>query len=147
MPILDGTALNFGYIGTADANGNQGFTSTSLSGALLQSAKQTKTSEVEAARNSVGDTVTQGFYDIHDEATFEAIISGTSVANAITNTALLSPGSLVSITTCSSMPSMVGTWICQPGFEISGPNTGYKKFTLPIRKYPNVNALASGGSF
>ncbi len=143
MASINGTAVNFGFIGSP------GFTVTSgqlmFAGALLQSADQSKAGDVESARNGIGDIVTRGHYDIHDEATLEFIIAGTGTAQAILNTTLatVGPGDFVSITACSSMPDLIATWEIQSGAKISGSNTGFKKASLTVHKRAGVVARAT----
>lgn len=141
---LNGTPVNFGFTGAADANGNQGITTTGLSGAIVQSADQTKVGDLESARNAVGDEIAHGHYNIHDEATLEYVVTGTNIAGSITNTALISPGTIINITACASMPSLVNThWEVQSGCKITKTNTGFAKISIPMKAYPNITAAAT----
>lgn len=143
-PTINGIPINFGFQGTAAADGSQGITITGLNGVLLQSADQAKQAEQEKARDGNGNSVVHAWSDIHDEATLEYIVTGSNLAATLTNTALQTPGTILVISTCTSMPSLVGTnWEVQAGAKISGSNTTAKKITIPVHKYPGITAAAT----
>jgi len=143
-PTTNGVPVNFGFQGASAADGSQGITITGVSGVLLQSVELSKGAEVERARDGNGNTVVKAWSDIHDEATLEWIVAGSSLSTALTNTALSAPGALVVITACTSVPSLVATtWEVQAGGKISASNTSFKKISLPIHKYPGITAAAS----
>jgi len=140
MATINGTAVNFGF------TGSNGIAITGISGTLLQSAEQSKAADVESARNGAGDIVTRGHYDVHDEAQLEWVITGTGLANAITNTSLssLAPGTIIVISACASMPDLVATsWEVQSGVKIVGGNTNFKKLSVTIHKRSGITAAAS----
>lgn len=137
MATINGTAVNFGFTGT------NGIAITGLSGTLLQSAEHTKVSDLEKVRDGVGEVATHAHYNIHDEASLEYVVTGTGLAAAITNTVLQTPGTILVITACASMPSLVATtWEVQSGCKISGSNVNAKRITLPIHKYTGITAAA-----
>jgi hypothetical protein len=139
MATQYGTAVNFGFPTTAN-----GITITGVSGTLLQSADHTKQADVFEVRDADGDIVNRTFYNQSDEATLEYIVTGTGLADAITNTALQTPGSLLVITACANMPSLVATtWQVEPGHKLSGSNMDAKKITVPLKKHAGVTATAS----
>lgn len=145
-PTINGTPVNFGFTGTQDTDGGQGITITGLVGTLLQSAEHTKVGECEKVRDGNGNDVVHAWSNIHDEASLEYIVAGSGLAAAITNTtaALKTPGTIIVITVCASMPSLVATtWEVQSGAKVSGSNTGAKKVTLPIHKMPGITAAAT----
>jgi hypothetical protein len=136
---VNGTAVNFGFLTTVN-----GITITGISGTLLQSADHMAKADVEIVRDGTGAEVVHAHYNDHDEATLEWIITGSGLAAAITNTALIRPGAFVVITACASMPQLIATtWEARDGVKISGTNTNSKRFSLPITKYPGVTAVAS----
>lgn len=138
MATINGTAVNFGFTGT------NGITISGLSGVLLQSVERSKQADCEVVRNAVGDEVMHGWYNVHDEATLEWIVTGTSLAAAVTNTTLQTPGTIVSITACASDPDLVATsWEVQSGVKVSGSNTNAKRISLPIKKFTNITAQAT----
>src|SRR5678815_5544596 len=108
MAVINGTAVNFGFVGT---NGMT-ITGPTGTGTLVQSTEHSSNADVESARNGIGDIVTRGWYDIHEEATLEWIITGASVAAAQTNTTLggITAGAFVTISACTSEPGLVATW-------------------------------------
>ena len=137
MAIVNGTPVNFGFSGG-------GITITGLNGILLQSADHASHADLEEIRNAIGDVVTHIWHNFRDEAQLDYIVTGTSISNAVTNTALQTPGTILSITACASMPSLVGThWEVQSGAKIAGSNVNSKKITLPIRQYAGITAAAT----
>lgn len=144
-PKINGTPINFGFTGVQDADGGQGILITGLAGTLLQSVEQSKVGECEKVRDGNGNDVVHAWSNIHDEATLEYIVTGSGLATAITNTtsALQTPGAILVISACASVPSLIGTtWEVQSGAKVSGSNTGAKKVTLPLHKLPGITAAA-----
>lgn len=138
MAVINGTAVNFGFIG------QNGITVNNINGWLLQSADHASHADVDKVRNAAGDEVVHAWHNFRDEATLEVIVTGTGISNAILNTALQTPGTLISISTCGSMPSLVAsTWEIQSGFKISGSNVNAKKISVPIHKFAGITATAS----
>ena len=139
MATINGTAVNFGYTGT------NGIAITGISGTLLQSTDRSKAADVESARSGVGDIVARGWYDIHEEATLEWIITGTNLAAAVTNTTFtgIGPGDFIVITACASEPGLVATWEVQSAPKITGSNTTFKKISVTIHKRSGVTAVAT----
>ncbi len=140
MATINGTAVNFGFTGT------NGIAITGISGTLLQSAEHSKMADKEETRSGIGDIITRGWHDQHDAATLEWVITGTGLADAITNTSLtgLVPGTIIVITACASMPSLVATtWEVQSGAKIVGSNVNSKRISVPIEKRAGITAVAS----
>lgn len=139
MATVNGTPVNFGFTGT------NGITITGLTGLLLQSADYTKNADMEEIKDGDGDVVTVIFSNQNEEASLEFVVTdATNIAGAITNTTVSTPGAIIVISACASMPSLVQTnWIVQSGGKISGTNTTAKRITLPIKRYAGVTAVAS----
>ncbi len=139
MATINGTAVNFGFTGT------DGITISGISGTLLQTADNANMADKEETRNGVGDIVTRGWYDQHQAAQLEWVVSGSGIAAAITNSAIsgLTPGTMISITTCLSMPSLVATWEVQSGAKVSGSNTTSKKISISIEKRAGITGAAT----
>jgi hypothetical protein len=138
--IINGTPVNFGFTGT------NGITISGISGTLLQSADVSAEADKEEVRNGVGDIVSRGWFDQHYKAALEWVISGTGLANAITNTTLvgLTPGTIINITACASMPDLIASsWEVMSGAKTSGSNTVAKKFSVPLEKRAGITAVAS----
>lgn len=138
MATINGTPVNFGFTGT---NGIAGIGT----GMLLQSAEFTKNADIEQIRDADGDVISEVYYNLSEEASLECIVTdATNIAGAITNTAVSNPGTIVNITACASMTSLVqSNWIVQPGAKISGSNTTAKRVTIPLRRHAGVTAVAS----
>jgi hypothetical protein len=137
--VQNGTPVNFGFTGT------NGIVITGISGTLLQSADVSAHADKDEVRNSLGDIVTRSWYDPHSKATLEWAITGTGIANAIVNTALagLTPGTIIVISACPSMPDLVGTnWEVMDGAAIKGSNTSHKRYTVPLEKRAGITAAA-----
>ena len=140
MAQSNGTAVNFGFTGT------NGITITGVSGTLLQSADYAAEADKDEVRNNVGDIVNRNWYDQHIKATLEWVITGTGLANAITNTALagIVPGTIIVITACASVPELIATnWEVQSGPAIKGSNTNAKRLTIPLEKRAGITAASS----
>jgi hypothetical protein len=141
MPTINGVPVNFGFTGTG------GIAITGISGILLQSGDLTKGADVESARNGVGDITARGWYDIHDEATLEWVVTGTTnLSDSVTNTTLagLGPGTIIVISACASIPGLVATnWEVQGGAKISGSNTNFKKISVTIHKRTLITAVVT----
>lgn len=136
--IINGTAINFGFTGT------NGITITGISGTLLQSAEHEAMSDCEVTKDGIGAEVCHGWHNYQDHAKLEWVVTGSGLAAAITNTALIAPGTFVVITACASMPSLVGTtWECQSGCKISGTNVNSKKISVTLKKVAGITAVAS----
>jgi len=140
MAIINGIPVNFGFQGTG------GITITGISGIILQSADWSKAADVESARDGQGAIVARGWYDIHDEATLEWIISGTNLAASITNTdlATVEPGDIITISACTSMPTLItSVWEVQSGAKITGSNTTFKKLSCTIHRRAGITGAAT----
>ncbi len=139
MATINGTPVNFGFQGT------DGITVSGVSGTLLQSVDQAKEADSEMARNGVGDGVTHGWYDARDTVTLEWIVTGSSLAAAITNTSLaaVAPGTIINITACTSVPTLIATnWEVQ-SVRQQGSNTNFKKITCVVTKRAGITAVAT----
>jgi hypothetical protein len=139
MATINGTAVNFGFTGTG------GIAITGLSGILLQSAEDSMEADKEDVRSAAGDIVNRNWYDQHAKSQLEWVVTGTGLANAITNTTLagLVPGTIVVISACASMPDLVGTtWEVMSGAREHGSNTTSKRITVPLEKRAGITAAA-----
>ncbi|HEV2350802.1 MAG TPA: hypothetical protein VG028_13255 [Terriglobia bacterium] len=135
----NGTAVNFGFTGTAN-----GITISGISG-FLQSAEYSNEADHDDVRNNIGDIVARGWYDFHQKGTFEWVISGTGLADAITKTTIasLTPGTIITITACASLPDLVGTkWEVVAGVSIKGSNTNAKRISVPVEFRSGIQSAA-----
>jgi hypothetical protein len=136
--IINGTAVNFGFTGT------NGITITGISGTLLQSAEHESMADVEITRDGLGAEVCNAFYNPHENAKLEWVVTGSGLAAAITNSALIAAGTFFVITACASMPSLIAsTWQALSGCKLSGTNVNSKKLSVSLKKCPNITAVAS----
>ena len=138
--IINGTPVNFAFTGT------NGIVITGISGTLLQSADVSADADKDDTRTAGGDVCTHSWYDQHLKATLEWVVTGTGLANAITNTAVaaVTPGSIIAITACASMPDLIGSnWEVMSGAKESGSNTNCKKLSVPLEKRALITAVAS----
>ena len=110
-PVINGIPVNFGFQGAPTADGTQGILITGVTGTLLQSADQSKVAECEKVKDGNGNEVVHAWANLHDEVSLEWVVTGATLAATITNgqSQLKTPGSMIAITACTSMPSLVGT--------------------------------------
>jgi len=139
------TAINFGFKTTA-----LGITISGVTGWLIQNGSHTKNADVYEVRDGDGDVVQRTFYNFNDDASLECIITSTGAsateAEAITNTtnALQTPGTVINITACVSMPSLVATnWQVESGIEVSGSITDAKKVVCKLKKFAGITQTNS----
>ncbi len=138
MSTLNGTAVVFAFSTAA------GITITGLNGVLLQSKDHAKEAERELTRDATGSRVQSTHYDFRDVATIRYRVSGTGVANAIVNTALQAPGTLLVVTACVEDPAMVATnWEVQSGAKLMQTNTGVAEIELTLEKSAGITAVTS----
>jgi len=112
----------------------------------LQSADEAVEADKEEIRSGVGDVVSRNWYDQHTKCSLEAVISSTGIAAALAATVLagLTPGTIISITACASMPDLVATtWEVQSGSAIKGTNVNAKRLTIPVEKRAGITAAQS----
>lgn len=139
MSTSNGTAVNFGFTGT------NGIAITGLNGTLLQSADYSAEADKDEVRSGLGDIVNRNWYDQHLKATLEWVITGTGLANALTNTAVagMLPGTIIVITACASEPDLVATnWEVMRS-SIKGSNTNAKRVTLELEKRAGITAAST----
>ncbi|HEV2210856.1 MAG TPA: hypothetical protein VG167_18945 [Verrucomicrobiae bacterium] len=148
--LNNGIPVNFGFTGTG------GITCASAGTLYLQNADESVEADKEDIRGGLGDILARVWFDQHLKATLECIISGTGIANAVDKTSLvgtvtggvtgpsLTPGTLLSITACASMPDLVlTTWEVMPGTSIKGSNTTAKRMTLQLEYRAGITAVAA----
>jgi hypothetical protein len=139
--MVNGLPINFAFQGT------NGITINGLAGKLeLQSAEVTAKAENEVVRLANGDKMARGWYDQHQQANLEFIITGSGLADAIAQSTVnnYKPGAFITVTTCTSVPDLVGkAWEVMDGGKIAGSNTTAKKLTLPLEYNPNIQATAA----
>jgi len=140
MPTINGTAVNFGFTGA------NGIAITGINGFLLQQADHSLAAEKEDVRSGQGDIVNHSWYDQHMKSTIEAVITGTGIASAITNTTLktvLPPGTIISITACASDPDLVQTaWEVQEA-NIRHSNVGAARISISVEYRAGITAVAT----
>lgn len=133
-----GTAVNFGYATTTN-----GITITGISGFLLQEAEHEADGDNEQIRDADGDVVADVHYNATQRATITAVITGTGLANAITNTTKPAKGTILVISACASDTELVATnWVVMRS-RITGSNTTAKRLTIEIEKHAGITAAAS----
>lgn len=138
MPTSNGTAVNFGF------TGSNGIAITGVNGTLFQNLDYSGEADKDEVRSNLGDIVNRNWYDQRLKATLEWVITGTGLANAITNTAVaaLLPGTILAITACASAPDLVATtWEVQR-VSIKGSNTNAKRVTLELEKRAGITAVS-----
>ena len=99
MATVNGTPVNFTF-------GSSTIAFTNLTGTLVQGIDYGLASTRSVVKNQNGDRVTSAHCDQIRTATIEWIVSGTTMATAITNTVLNVPGTYIVITSCLAIPEM-----------------------------------------
>ena len=142
----NGIAVNFAF--TQSAGGTMGIVITGVAGLILQNADYSAEADKEEVRAIAGDVISRNWYDSHRKGTLEFVITGgtNSIAAALANTTLanFTPGSIITITECLSLPELVslnnGKWEVQSGASIKGSNTNAKRLSIPIETRPGIQA-------
>jgi hypothetical protein len=140
MATILGKAVSFAFSGT------DGIAETTyLTGKMiLQSADHENSADKEEIRNAAGTTVTESFYNPMDKANLEYIPTASTLAGVTANVALPSVPSILNITACADMPTLIKTnWVYKGGGKITGSNTGAKKISLPLEALASITAVAS----
>ena len=139
MATINGTAVVFGF------TGSNGITIANISGTLLQSTDHSADADHEDTRNGLGDIVARGWYDTHRKATLEWVVTGTGLANAITNNVLgsLVPGTILVISACASDTDLVATTWEVMTARSSHSNTSSAKINVQLEKRAGITAAAS----
>ncbi len=139
MATILGKPVSFAFSGT------DGIAETTyLTGKIiLQSADHENGAEKEVIKSAAGVTVTKSFSDPVDKTTLEYFCTATTLAGVTANVALPPVPSILNITACADMPSLVkSNWVYEGGGKITGSNTGAKKITLPLEAMGSITALA-----
>lgn len=138
MATLNGTPVVFAFTTAA------GITITNLPGILLQSKDHAKEAERELTRDGTGSRVQSTHYDFRDTASIRYKVSGTSLADAKVNTAIVAPGTLLVITACADDPAMVATnWEVQSGGKLMQTNTSHAEMEVPLEKSAGITAVTT----
>jgi hypothetical protein len=141
MATQTGKFLNVGFTGT------DGLVETTMTGKILLQSANYEVSDTEAQTlNAAGDLVNRTFTNPMKKATLEVIpVSATDVAGSITNhTALLAlRHTIISITTCTSMPELVQTNWFVTSTKSAKSNTEASKVTLELEAHAAITASAA----
>ncbi len=133
--VINGTPVNFTFQSVA------GITIAGINGVLLQNASYKTPTKRVLVMDGNGNRTTSAHTDPIKTATLKWKVSGTGLANAITNTMLQANGNFVQITACDSMPELVATFEVIGG-EVTGSNEDVKEISLEIEYAPNIQSLA-----
>ncbi len=135
---VNGTPVNFTFQSVS------GIVFAELQGVLLQNASYKKQTTRKLVMDGNGNRATSGHTDPITTANLKWKVSGTGLANAITNTVLQQPGNFVTITGCPSMPELVSAnkYEVLSG-ECTGTNEDVKEITMDIEQAPNITGPAA----
>ena len=135
--VINGTPVNFSFQSAA------GITITGLSGILLQNASYKTPTKRVLVMDGNGNRTSSIHVDPIKTSNLKWKVSGSGLANAITNTTLQANGNLITITACASMPELVSANPYEVvGGEVSGSNEDVKEITLDIENAPLISAVA-----
>lgn len=135
---INGTPVNFTFQSVT------GITITEIPGMLLQNASYKKVTKRTLVMDGNGNRTTSAHTDPIIPATLKWKVSGSGLANAITNTVLQQPGNFVTITGCPSLPELVSA----NRFEVltgecTGSNEDVKEISMDIEQAPNITGPAA----
>lgn len=135
--VYNGVAMDFGL-------GDPTITaiSTQIGTFKLQDWDVANKAEVDAVKDGTGATVTRTYYDPHREATFTYYVSGTGLANAITQSIIPALGTLATVVS-ASYAAIAGTNWSVEDSQIKATNTKNKMVTLKLMSFPAITAAAS----
>jgi hypothetical protein len=143
ISIQNGTPVNIAFQGTVG-----GLTIPSLPAVfILQKADETGGAENYRVKDNVGAVIVSAWMDAHFKASLEFLITGTTIATAMANTILtgLTPGTLLNISACASMPDLQKmTWEIMDSPKISKSNTDAAMFSLNIEYRAGIVATLTG---
>lgn len=136
--IVNGTPVNFTFQSVT------GITITEIAGIILQSANYKKQTKRVLVMDGNGNRTTSAHTDPITTTQLKWKVSGTGLANAITNTTLQAPGNFITITGCPTMPELVSAnkWEVLSG-EVSGTNEDVKEISLDVEQAPNITGPAA----
>ena len=135
---INGTPVNFTFQSAA------GIVIPLISGILLQSASYSQKTKRSLVMDGNGSRTTSLHADQIVSAKLKWKVSGTSLANAISNTTLLSPGAFVTITGCPTMPELVTASNYEViDTELSGTNEDVKEISMDIELAAGIQSVAA----
>jgi hypothetical protein len=135
---INGTPVNFTFQSAA------GIVITGISGILLQSASYSPKTKRSLVMDGNGSRTTSLHADQIVSAKLKWKVSGTSLANAISNTTLLSPGAFVTITACQTMPDLVSSSHYEViDTELSGTNEDVEEISMDIELAAGIQSVAA----
>lgn len=142
MATVLGTAVNFAFKSTTNGITVSG---SGIGSLTLQSSKYSKSFDtVERIRNGAGVTTAIVGEDLAEKATLEYVIIGTGLADALTQTTIPAPLTIVTISACVSNPNLVDTnWFVVDEPVIDQSNTTAAKVTLNLEQRAAITAAAS----
>ncbi len=142
---INGTPVNIGYAGTAGGIAMTTITSTAIK-ATLQSSDYSTEATRGLVENEVGNRMTSFWTDPYAKASLKLVITGSGLADVITQTALIeaiTPGQFLIVTACQQEPALVGTtWEVQTSPKISGTNKTAKEWTVELESAAGIAAVA-----
>lgn len=144
--LYNGIALDFGAgdleftTSTASSNTTPGLP---VSGDLVVSDFDVeKMAEVEVTRDANGNTVNRTYYDKQWKATWNGVVKGSGLANALTQSNLPEKGTLAT-SSSTSYPWLNGLVFSIEKASVKGTNTKNKILSFELLYTPNITAQAS----
>ena len=136
---INGTPVNFTFQSAS------GIVIPEINGILLQNADYSKESKRVLVMDGNGNRATSAHTDPLQTAKLKWKISGSGLANAITNTVLQQPGNFITIMGCPSMPELVSAnkyeVVGKP--TVSGTNEDVKEISMDIEQAPLITGPAA----
>lgn len=135
--VQNGTPVNFTFQSV------NGITIQNISGILLQNASYKKPTKRTLVMDGNGNRTSSLHTDPIQATTLKWKVSGTGLANAITNTVLQANGNLVTITGCPTLPELVSANPYEVvNGEVTGSNEDVKEISLDLENAPLITGPA-----
>lgn len=112
----------------------------------LQGFEIGNNAEMDRVRDHDGDTVTTGYFDPSQDCQFEYVVKGATITAAKAAAKIPSVGAIVTITvTAGEIGETLNStkWEVQASPKLVFSNTGFARVTLPLRRHPEITAVAS----
>lgn len=146
MSLYNGVALDFGASDLAFSSSTPSSNSTSglpVAGNLVVSDFDVeKMAQVEVTRDANGNTINRTYYDRQWKATWNGVVKGSGLANALTQSNLPEIGTLCT-SSSTNYPWLTGLVFSIEKATVKGSNTKNKVISFELLYTPNITAQAS----
>lgn len=136
-----GLGVNFGIAGTTAITG------TGIGTFKLQSQEHKKSAEKEVIKNEDGIDCQATLFNPTEEATFEYVVSGALLADAVSATKIPEIGQIVTVANAAQYPGLASAaWFVWDDPMIKGSNTGAMRVTLHLKRWKGTGGIVAGST-